>query len=148
MAIYPYKCSNCDGTVEIHQRISEYSKQPNTPKCCGELMQRVITVPFMQTDIQPFKSHMDGAVINSKSDQREYMARTGYVLHDDFAPEVPKIRAAITKKVDDDRKEDIIEAIAKLDQGYKPPPLEKKAEVLDEAGTDFEVRTDLLTEEA
>lgn len=83
-------------------------------------MQRVYTVPMVAADYQPFVSHIDGTVINSRSQQREHMARHGVVLYDDFASELPAKRAAVEAAAIKDIKSDIHEAITKVVDGYVP----------------------------
>ena len=119
--IYPYKCAGCGATQDVHQRLAAYIASPAVPMHCGSPMQRVFTVPMMAADYQtPFVSHIDGTVINSRSQQREHMARHGVVLYDDFVSELPAKRAAVQAEAVKDIKSDIDEAITKVVQGYVP----------------------------
>jgi putative FmdB family regulatory protein len=121
MAIYPYKCEFCGKTEEVHQRISDYSKAPIVPPCCDGLMVRVITAPMVVPDYQPFQSHIDGTIINSRSAQREYMARNGLVVYDDaLASNVVTKKQEIAKQAVADIKQDLVESLHKVDAGYKP----------------------------
>lgn len=121
MAIYPYKCEFCGKVEEVHQRISEYSKNPITPSCDGRPMRRVITAPMVVPDYQPFQSHIDGTVINSRSEQREYMARNGLVVYDDaLASGVVDKKKEIAAQAVADIKTDLVESLHKVDAGYKP----------------------------
>lgn len=86
-------------------------------------MQRVFTVPMMAADYQPFISHLDGSVINSRSQQREHMAKHGVVLYDDFVSELPAKRAAVAAGMVAEVKQDIHDAMTKVGQGYKPERL-------------------------
>jgi len=120
MAIYPYKCDKCGREAEVVQSISAYSKAPVRPVCHGE-MRRVLTVPLIAPDYQqPFKSHLDGSIINSRSQQAEHMKKHGVVLYDDIASEIPRRKEEVLKSALAGIKGDIVEAFCKVDQGYKP----------------------------
>lgn len=92
-------------------------------------MDRVFTVPMMQTDYEPFVSPIDGTVINSRSAHRNHMKQHGVVLYDDIVSELPARRAAIEAARVADIKDDVNEAITKVAQGYKP----ERAMVTDDA---------------
>lgn len=119
MAIYPYKCSACGREEEIIQSISSYSKAPIRPQCHGE-MTRVFTVPMVSQDIEPFRSTIDGTVINSRSSRREHMLKHGVVLHADIESEIPKVRQEMARAELEDRKKAVVEAVHKTEAGYKP----------------------------
>lgn len=121
--IYPYKCSGCGATQDVWQRLSDYETSPNIPDHCGVKMHRVFTVPMVAPDYQPFVSHVDGTVINSRSAQREHMARHNLQLYDDVASDLPARRAAIQEAADKERVQDMVEAAQMVEAGYKPAPL-------------------------
>jgi hypothetical protein len=83
-------------------------------------MHRHYTPPMLAPDYQPFVSHVDGSVINSRSAHREHMARHNLVLHDDVAADLPAKRRAVIEAGFADIKDDVHEAIMKVEQGYKP----------------------------
>ncbi len=119
--IYPYRCQTCGASREVWQRLKDYEAGPEIPDCHGK-MQRVFTVPMVQTDYQaPFVSHIDGEVISSKSQQREHMAKHGVVLYDDFAADLPSKRAAVLEAGFAGLKDEINEAITMVEQGFVPP---------------------------
>lgn len=124
MAIYPYKCAMCGAEEEIIQSISSYSVTPNVPNCPGHgLMQRKITMPMVTLDIQPWASYVspiDGAVITSRSEQREHMTRHGVVMFDDIAPDIERNRRQIQERATADLKADIAASIHMLEAGHKP----------------------------
>ena len=127
MAIYPYKCVQCGAGEEVVQSISSYSVLPNVPFCSGHgPMQRVITAPLVSFDTAPwaaFQSPIDGSFIDSKSKQREHMAKHGVVLYDDIAPDIERNRRRIQAQATADLKQDIAESIHKLEAGHKPPSI-------------------------
>lgn len=118
--IYPYKCPGCGATEDVHQRLADYVASPRIPEHCGVAMNRVFTVPMMAADYQPFVSHIDGSIINSRSEQKEHMARHGVVLYDDFVSELPRKRAAVAAEAVAEIKQDIHDAMTKVGQGYEP----------------------------
>lgn len=116
--IYPYRCNSCGGTREVIQKVTE---DRMIPECCGAPMLRVFTVPMIQIDYQvPFVSHIDGTVISSKSQQREHMIKHGVVLYDEFAADLPSKKAAVLEQAFAGLKDEINEAITKVEQGYEP----------------------------
>jgi hypothetical protein len=145
VAIYPYKCSGCGDTKEVVQSIASYSISPVRPQCCAGEMARVFTVPMIAPDMPAFVSHVDGTVINSRSEHREYLKRTGMVMYDEIAPDLPRRRQETIDAGFKDLKDDVAEAVLKLEQGYKPRQ-EVKAEVLDAETLDVDVRGGLEVE--
>lgn len=83
-------------------------------------MHRHYTVPMVAPDYAPFVSHVDGTVINSRSAQREHMARHGLMLHDDVAADLPSKRRAVVEAGFATLRDDINEALVKAEQGYRP----------------------------
>lgn len=118
--IYPYKCSKCGAVEDVWQSLSDYCAAPRIPEHCDGKMDRVFTVPMVAPDYVPFVSHVDGSVINSRSSHREHMARHGLMLHDDVQADLPAKRKAVTEAHFATLKEDIHEAVAMVQQGYKP----------------------------
>lgn len=127
MAIYPYKCSVCEKVDEVVQSISSYCESPNVPECCGFKMERMLTRPLIAFDFAPWKavkSSIDGSVLDSRSKQKEHMAKHGVVLYDDLAPDFERNRQ---DKISAQRKQvkaDIVEAVQRLESGQKAPTLE------------------------
>jgi hypothetical protein len=72
MPIYATKCAVCGHAQDIYRPVAQYR---DLPEHCGQTVQRVITAPYVAPDLQPFRSVVDGSVINSRSDRREHMRR-------------------------------------------------------------------------
>lgn len=72
MPIYTVRCVCCDATQDIYRSLKEFD---DLPEHCGQRVERVITAPYVAPDIQPFRSIVDGSVINSRSDRREHMKK-------------------------------------------------------------------------
>jgi hypothetical protein len=86
-------------------------------------MGRKMTLPMVSFDIPnwgSFQSTIDGTVIDSKSKQREHMAKHGVVLYDDIAPDIERNKKRIQATAVADIKQDLIEATHRVEAGYKP----------------------------
>lgn len=122
MAIYPYKCRECGKTEEVVQSISSYSKLPRIPICADHgAMFRVYTAPMVAPDMQSgYVSPIDGSIIGSRAQQREHMNRHGVVHYEEIKPDIERNRIARQKAAIADIKNDMIEAIHKVEAGHKP----------------------------
>lgn len=73
--IYEAKCRVCNSVEEYVRPASEYL---DTPKCCGQKMEKVIlSVPFGVVDIPAYESPASGKWITSRAERREDFKRTG-----------------------------------------------------------------------
>lgn len=123
MALYPYRCTECGHYEEIYQRISEYSESPRVPHCRNGhgAMSRYFTVPMTIIDFQSaVVSPIDGKVLESRSQHREYMKRNNLVLHDDIAPDIARAAKERQREAVADVKRSVIEAVQMVEAGYKP----------------------------
>jgi hypothetical protein len=141
--IYPYKCAGCGAEQDVWQSLSEYCSAPRIPDHCGVKMNRHYTVPMVTPDYAPFVSHVDGSVINSRSAQREHMARHNLMLHDDVAADLPSKRRAVVEAGFASLKTDVNEAITMVEQGYKPQT--EVAVVSGDSRADWESGIDVTT---
>lgn len=122
MAIYSYKCVECGKGQEVWQSISSYSVAPKVPECHGP-MRRELTFPMVTFDTAPwaaFRSPIDGAVITSRAERNEHMAKHGVVPYDEVAPDFERKRKERQKAATADLKDDLIAAVHKVEAGYKP----------------------------
>lgn len=128
--IYPYKCPACNTRATRTCRLAEYEAYPTFRCECGAQMERIITAPRLLANTKPFeafKSPVDGTIITCERELREHNKRNNVVnIHEgydeaavnnfvnkDFNAELDKERQA-------DLKDDMKEAVVKLEQGYKP----------------------------
>lgn len=79
--------------------MSDYTRQPKRPVCCGDTMQRRLTVvPAMSGLANALAGDRhydglrapDGSDISSRTKHREYLARTGLTMASDFRGEWKK----------------------------------------------------------
>jgi hypothetical protein len=111
MPIYCHRCESC-GTYKEEFRAMAQSAE--APTCCNSPMGRVFTPPMVRADIQPFVSPTDGkTIINSRSQREEFMKRNNLVC----AADMPVQRRVIKSTL---QKTDVVEAVAKVQAGYKP----------------------------
>lgn len=102
MPTYDYKCPQCGGTGSVFQSIREYCNNPERPDCCGEEMERVLSVvPAMSGLANALAGDrhyegmraLDGTDISSRTKHREYMKRNGLTTADDFKETWSKAQA-------------------------------------------------------
>ena len=72
MPIYVTQCDTCGKREDVFRTIAEYK---SLPTCCGQMVEKVITAPMVMADCQPFKSIVDGSIINSNAGRRDHMKR-------------------------------------------------------------------------
>ena len=76
MPIYGIKCDQCGKQDDIYRSLA---KMDDLPDCCGVRMHRVISAPMVMTDIQPYKSMIDGSMITSRSQHRAHLRQHGCI---------------------------------------------------------------------
>lgn len=67
MPIYAIACPHCGAEQDVYRALKDYD---DLPVCCGEKMQRRVTAPYVMGDIQPYRSMVDGKVINSRAEHK------------------------------------------------------------------------------
>jgi hypothetical protein len=74
MPVYAAECSNCGREEDYFATVAE--RNDHVPKCCGQVMQRVICPSFVQDDIPAYISPTTGRVIGSRTARRDDFARS------------------------------------------------------------------------
>ncbi len=105
MPIYAIRCSHCGERQDVYRALKEYD---NLPEHCGERMQRMVTAPYVQADIQPYQSMVTGEMITSRSQHRSHLKQHGKI-------EVGNEQMPASKPV---VKDDIKRDIAQVLNGY------------------------------
>jgi hypothetical protein len=73
--IYEAVCMTCG---KYHEYIKPASECYDTPVCCGNKTEkRILTSPFGQVDIPAYQSPVTGKWINSRTERKEDLKRTG-----------------------------------------------------------------------
>ena len=76
MPIYKIRCVECGRGDEVYRKVADYN---DLPMCCGKAMTRVIVAPMVAADIQPYRSMIDGRMINSRSEHRTHLRDHGCI---------------------------------------------------------------------
>lgn len=81
MPIYQIRCSACCHEDQIFRTVAERN---NLPACrqCDAVVDRVITKPFISTDITPYVSPATGKVINSRTQMRYDLEASGSIMNE------------------------------------------------------------------
>lgn len=77
MPIYLMGCDKCGHEEDLYRSIAKMDE--DLPLCCGIKMHRKITAPAVANDIQPYKSMIDGRMINSRSEHRSHLKAHGCI---------------------------------------------------------------------
>lgn len=94
MPTYDYKCPKCGDEASVVQSMGEYSRNPQRPTCCGQTMDRLLSVvPAMSglANAMAGDRHYDGlrapdgTDISSRTKHRNYMKSRGLTTVDDFS---------------------------------------------------------------
>src|ERR1700741_404986 len=105
MPIYSMKCQQCNKQQDIYRSVAEMNR--DLPQCCDVEMTRQITAPYVMADIQPYKSMIDGSMIESRSKHRTHLKDHGMIEVGNEEPVKPR-----QVEVGKDLKKDISETIA------------------------------------
>ena len=76
MPLYSARCPKCGVAQDYYAKVRDYE---DTPECCGGKTERVICAPMVAGDIQPYRSMIDGRIINSRSEHRDHLRDHGCV---------------------------------------------------------------------
>ena len=93
MPVYVHKCDKCHEVKEDFRKVADYDR--NFPECCGDPMPRVLCAPAVMTDLEPYRSPVDGTIINSRSDHRNHLRQ-----HKLIEVGNEKLNKPATKKID------------------------------------------------
>lgn len=108
MPTYVFSCPHCD---EIEEIITTVADRNNAPSHCGVRMDRVITAPHVNPDIQPYRAvagDRAGKVIGSRAEHREFLKRNRFVevgnepirpIKNDFRPKRGEIAEELKRVI-------------------------------------------------
>ena len=75
MPTYDYRCTECGLELEVFQRMND-ERLTHCPECDGALT-RVIGLPMIMGDIEPFTSIVNGETISGRAQLRNHLAEYG-----------------------------------------------------------------------
>lgn len=93
MPTYDYQCLKCGSEKSVFQTVAQYCRAPERPQCCGDTMDRRLSVNPMFSGLANALAgdrHYeglrapDGTDISSRTKHREYMKAKGLTTADDF----------------------------------------------------------------
>lgn len=80
MPLYQIQCPKCQTEDTIWRKVEDRN---NIPVCtCGSAFERIISSPMVLTDIQPYVSPATGRLINSRTQMREDLERSGHIINE------------------------------------------------------------------
>jgi putative FmdB family regulatory protein len=128
MPTYDYKCQECGKEDSRVQTISQYSRAPIRPVCCGTQMERKLSVnpafSGMANALAGDRHYdglraTDGTPIDTRTKHREYMKSKGLAMASDFTgtwKQAAKERENIRVGADPERKRAIREDVERAIQ--------------------------------
>lgn len=132
MPTYTYRCPVCDAREDYFMSIHHYVHARPTFFHCAQPMERFIEVAPGFSGINNALAGdrhydglraTDGTDISTRTKHREYMKRKGLTTADDFTEtwkRAAKERRELLAGRDPTRKADLVEAVHKVETGYKP----------------------------
>ena len=76
MPLYEARCEQCQHQQDYYQIVANHDKPPACGACGGQ-MKQIITTTFIQTDLPPYESPIDGREIRGRKARREDLKRSG-----------------------------------------------------------------------
>lgn len=104
MPIYATRCSHCGARQDVYRSVEARNELPT---CCGVMVERVLSAPYVAPDIQPYRSMVTGEIINSRSQHRAHLKQHGKV-------EIGNERMEVKRPEPTGIKDDLAKAIAQL----------------------------------
>lgn len=112
MPIYHIACAHCGDEQDLYRSLATYNE---LPVCCGEMMKRQVTAPMVMTDMQPYRSMIDGRMITSRSQHRDHLKSHGCIeVGNETKYLKPKEKIDLTPESKAARKQKIIEQVNHL----------------------------------
>lgn len=112
MPIYQIRCDHCNAEQDIYRAVAQYD---DLPDCCGAKMQRKVTAPYVMTDIQPYRSMIDGTMITSRSQHSQHLRDHGCIeIGNETKHLKPKTEIDLSPESKAARKQTIIEQVNAL----------------------------------
>lgn len=97
MPLYTFQCSN----GHRHTIYSKIDHRDDTRQCesCGANLLRQVEAPYVQTDITPYRSPVDGHWVNSKTERREDLRRNNSIEWEPgIRQDLPRLKAEADEK--------------------------------------------------
>jgi len=128
MTVYEAQCSVCDATADYLRPVDDRLDTPVCPECNVRMDKKVFSAPkgYVRGKFAPFRSTVDGTMINNHNDMREHNKRNDVVcLADGYSD--AQVKAAMFQKpaeapisTKEELTADIMTAAIQVRDGYKP----------------------------
>lgn len=98
MPIYAIKCNHCGHSEDVYRSVANYD---DLPEHCGHKMGRMLTAPYVQPDIQGYKSMATGEYIGSRSAHRAHLKQHELIEigNEKLTPQKPKSDPTIKRDI-------------------------------------------------
>lgn len=120
MPIYTYECNLCGHQVDEYRAVNDRDREPRCDQeCDGEdetvSMRRIVAAPMVMSDMQPYRSMIDGRMITSRSQHRDHLKAHGCIeVGNETKYLKPKEKIDLTPESKAARKQKIIEQVNHL----------------------------------
>lgn len=120
MPIYTYRCPLCTTETDEFRTVAKRNDVPRCVKCtavqtCRSPMERVVSAPMVVSDMQPYRSMIDGRMITSRSQHRDHLKSHGCIeIGNETKYLKPKEKIDLTSESRAARKQKIIEQVNHL----------------------------------
>jgi hypothetical protein len=124
--MYEAECEGCGLPFDYVASVKDYQIVPPCPACAAPARKVVRTAPMgvVTGKFEPFRSTVDGSLIQNQHDLKEHNRRNGVVNLNDGYSEEKLISGDFGQKKPTetikDKAQDVIEAIHAVKAGYKP----------------------------
>ena len=123
MPTYQAQCTACGLITAYTASVSTRTATPLCPSCKNTTQLGIFSAPlgYVKGDFKPFVSPVDGSVINSQNKLKEHNVRNNVVSLNEGYSEEKVLKGDIAPKQEEvTSKDEVVEALAKVKQGYKP----------------------------
>lgn len=120
MPLYTYRCPLCATETDEFRTVAKRNDVPRCISHSGRVpesveMERVVSAPMVVSDMQPYKSMIDGRMITSRSQHRDHLKAHGCIeVGNETKYLKPKEKIDLTPESKAARKQKIIEQVNHL----------------------------------
>ena len=119
---YEAECGSCGFPFDYASTVEDCMMVPPCPVCARPARKAIRTAPMglVIGKFEPFKSMVDGSLIQSQHDLKEHNRRNRVVNLNDGYSEERVVSGMLHQRPKDTAVQDIIQSIQAVEGGYKP----------------------------